>query len=45
MESINLLRRTYNSPLIRIMPIKCDISFLISNTEPIVDDGQEHGWE
>ena len=35
----------YISPAVRIVLSQPETNFVISNTEVIVDDGQEHGWD
>ena len=35
----------YYAPAIRIVLLQPENNYLISNTEPIIDDGQEHGWD
>lgn len=40
-----VLSNTYIKPIIRIVLITTDKYFLLSNTEVIIDDGQEHGWD
>ena len=37
--------RIYITPAVRYIQLNTEMSFLISNTEVIVDDGQEHGWD
>ena len=37
--------QAYIKPAVRYIQLNTDVSFLISNTEVIVDDGQEHGWD
>lgn len=37
--------RPYSAPSFRMVPLASETSFLASNTEPIVDDGEEHGWD
>ena len=37
--------KEYLRPTSRMISIAFDDSFLQSNTEPIDDDGQEHGWD
>lgn len=36
---------TYLEPMLREIDCHFDKAFLKSNTEPIDDDGQEHGWD
>jgi hypothetical protein len=36
--------KTYISPAIRIVPMTTEYSFLTSNTETIIDGGEE-GWD
>ena len=36
--------RQYVAPSVRVVVLKLD-AHVLSNTEPIVDDGQEHGWD
>jgi hypothetical protein len=40
-----IVQKVYQSPSLRLIETKLDTSFLQSNTEPIDDDGQEHGWD
>lgn len=35
----------YLKPMLRELYCYFDKAFLQSNTEPIDDDGQEHGWD
>lgn len=35
----------YEAPAFRIISLAADVNFLSSNTEPIIDDGEEHGWD
>ena len=35
----------YPAPAMRVVELRPENHFLLSNTEPIIDDGQEHGWE
>ena len=37
--------QAYIKPAVRYIQLNTEVSFLISNTEVIVDDGQEHGWD
>lgn len=37
--------KQYDSPSVRVVEVHYYISFLLSNTEIIIDDGQEHGWD
>ena len=37
--------RIYIKPVVRSVQLNTEVSFMISNTEVIVDDGQEHGWD
>ena len=37
--------QAYIKPTVRYIQLNTEMSFLISNTEVIVDDGQEHGWD
>ena len=37
--------QAYIKPAVRYIQLKTEMSFLISNTEVIIDDGQEHGWD
>ena len=37
--------KEYLSPTVRIVLSQPETNFVISNTEVIVDDGQEHGWD
>jgi hypothetical protein len=38
-------QKPYIAPAARLTQLLQESSFAISNTEPIIDDGQEHGWE
>ena len=38
-------RKDYVSPCCHIKNLDWEMHFLASNTEPIDDDGQEHGWD
>lgn len=35
----------YVAPAVRVIESLSENSFLASNLEPIVDDGEEHGWD
>ena len=35
----------YKKPSIRVVVLSLDDNFLSSNTETIIDDGEEHGWD
>ena len=37
--------QAYIKPAVRYIQLNTEVSFLISNTEVIIDDGQEHGWD
>jgi hypothetical protein len=37
--------QAYIEPAVRYIVLNTEVSFMISNTEVIVDDGQEHGWD
>ena len=37
--------RIYIKPSVRNVQLHTEVSFLVSNTEVIIDDGQEHGWD
>jgi hypothetical protein len=37
--------RTYVKPFVRYIPLNTEVPFLQTNTEVIIDDGQEHGWD
>ena len=37
--------KQYVTPTFRVITFLFETSFLISNTERIDDDGQEHGWD
>lgn len=41
----NRPEKRYVAPSARVLVPKFEANFLASNTEPIVDDGQEHGWD
>jgi len=41
----SLQGKEYSSPAVRIVLSQPETNFVISNTEVIVDDGQEHGWD
>ncbi|MBQ6761542.1 MAG: hypothetical protein IJP49_02205 [Bacteroidales bacterium] len=41
----NTAAHAYKAPAFRIIILSSEISFLASNTEPIIDDGEEHGWD
>jgi hypothetical protein len=47
LKTINYMqkKKTYLEPSLRVIDCLIDKSFLQSNTEPIDDDGQEHGWD
>jgi hypothetical protein len=38
-------RKEYLEPGQRLIPTDFERVFLASNTEPIIDDGEEHGWD
>ena len=37
--------QTYIKPAVRYLPLNTEVPFLQTNTEVIIDDGQEHGWD
>ena len=37
--------KKYDAPAARMVSLQAEVNYLISNTETIVDDGQEHGWD
>ncbi len=37
--------KAYIKPLVRYIPLNTEVPFLQTNTEVIIDDGQEHGWD
>ena len=37
--------QAYIRPAMRYIPMNTEVPFLQTNTEIIVDDGQEHGWD
>ena len=39
------LDKAYIKPVVRSVQLNTEVSFMISNTEVIIDDGQEHGWD
>ena len=39
------MKKAYLKPDLRLINILQEQSILASNTEPIDDDGQEHGWD
>ncbi len=41
----NTATHAYMAPAFRILILSSEINFLASNTEPIIDDGEEHGWD
>ena len=41
----SLQGKEYLSPTVRIVLSQPETNFVISNTEVIVDDGHEHGWD
>jgi hypothetical protein len=41
----SLQGKDYSSPAVRVVLSQPETNFVISNTEVIVDDGQEHGWD
>ena len=41
----NTATHAYMAPDFRILILASEINFLASNTEPIIDDGEEHGWD
>ncbi len=41
----NTATHTYTTPAFRIISLTSEMNFLASNTEPIIDDGEEHGWD
>ena len=43
-ESV-IASNNYSSPTLRIIDLCVESSFLQSNIEPIIDDGQEHDWD
>ena len=51
MNILNQMRKpkahkdVYLTPTLRVINLCHDESFLASNTEPIIDDGEEHGWD
>ena len=42
---MNSNAKVYSSPVCRIKDLDLEVNFLASNTEPIIDDGEEHGWD
>ena len=41
----DLQEKVYVAPAVRVIAPLYENSFLASNLEPIVDDGEEHGWD
>ena len=37
--------QAYIRPAVRFIPMNAEVPFLQTNTEVIIDDGQEHGWD
>ena len=37
--------QAYIKPAVRYIPMNTEVPFLQTNTEVIIDDGQEHGWD
>jgi hypothetical protein len=44
-QSSNSSKERYIAPSLRLINTLFEFSFLTSNTEPIIDDGQEHDWD
>ena len=42
---LQVSKKDYFSPCCHVKSLYLDANYLVSNTEPIDDDGQEHGWD